>query len=64
MFTEIKRLMEDTMFLVGVLIDGDWGVPDSSARKNSWVRVGVVKALLTLLDSIKNVSNVFNFRHH
>jgi len=62
MFTEIKRLMEDTMSLVCVLIDEVESL--TAARKNSMSgsepsdALRVVNALLTQLDSIKNAPNV------
>ena len=62
MFTEIKRLMEDTKSLVCVLIDEVESL--TAARKNSMSgyepsdAIRVVNALLTQLDSIKNAPNV------
>ena len=62
MFTEIKRLMEDTRSLVCVLIDEVESL--TAARKNSMSgsepsdALRVVNALLTQLDSIKNAPNV------
>jgi len=62
MFTEIKRLMEDTKSLVCVLIDEVESL--TAARKNSMSgsepsdALRVVNALLTQLDSIKNAPNV------
>jgi len=62
MFTEIKKLMEDTKSLVCVLIDEVESL--TAARKNSMSgsepsdAIRVVNALLTQLDSIKNSPNV------
>merc|ERR1719233_1363754 len=62
MFTEIKRLMEDTKSLVCVLIDEVESL--TAARKHSMSgsepsdAIRVVNALLTQLDSIKNAPNV------
>jgi len=62
MFTEIKRLMQDTKSLVCVLIDEVESL--TAARKNSMSgsepsdAIRVVNALLTQLDSIKNSPNV------
>ena len=62
MFTEIKRLMEDTTSLVCVLIDEVESI--TAARKSSMSgsepsdALRVVNALLTQLDSIKNAPNV------
>merc|ERR1719452_333293 len=62
MFTEIKRLMEDTRSLICVLIDEVESL--TAARKNSMSgsepsdALRVVNALLTQLDSIKNAPNV------
>jgi len=62
MFTEIKRLMEDTRSLICVLIDEVESL--TAARKNSMSgsepsdALRVVNALLTQLDSIKDAPNV------
>ena len=62
MFTEIKRLMEDSRALICVLIDEVESL--TAARKNAMSgsepsdAIRVVNALLTQLDSIKNASNV------
>ena len=62
MFTEIKRLMEDSRALICVLIDEVESL--TSARKNAMSgsepsdAIRVVNALLTQLDSIKNETNV------
>lgn len=62
MFTEIKRLMEDSRALICVLIDEVESL--TAARKNAMAgsepsdAIRVVNALLTQLDSIKNAPNV------
>ena len=62
MFTEIKRLMEDSRALICVLIDEVESL--TAARTNAMSgsepsdAIRVVNALLTQLDSIKNESNV------